>query len=255
MRHLGIAREPADELRRDYWRRYGATLLGLVRHHAVDARDFLRDTHDFDILALLRSHPGAVGLLRRLPGRKVLLTNAPAAYARTVTVGLGIHRHLARHYAIESMRIHGSLRPKPARGMLRAMLARERVGPPWAVLVDDNLAQLESRADGRTAHCLGHGRASGRPQAALRGSPGAQRARTATCARSGRCAAIVADREPVSLRRPSGVLRNAVPPRFHSPLLWRPVVTARLHATLRPERPVPVAAGVPVVRVGRHGPR
>ncbi len=144
MRHLGIAREPADELRRDYWRRYGATLLGLVRHHAVDARDFLRDTHDFDILALLRSHPGAVGLLRRLPGRKVLLTNAPAAYARTVTVGLGIHRHLARHYAIESMCIHGSLRPKPARGMLRAMLARERVGPPWAVLVDDNLANLKA---------------------------------------------------------------------------------------------------------------
>lgn len=144
MRHLGIEREPADQLRRNYWQRYGATLLGLVRHHAVDARDFLRDTHDFDIPALLRAHPGAVALLRGLPGRKVLLTNAPAVYAQTVTVGLGLHRHLDRRYAIESMRIHGSLRPKPARSMLRAMLARERVGPAHAVLVDDNLDNLRA---------------------------------------------------------------------------------------------------------------
>ena len=144
MRELRIERGPADQLRRDYWTRYGATLLGLVRHHAIDAHHFLRDTHDFDILALLRAHPGVVALLRGLPGRKVLLTNAPAAYARTVTVGLGIHRHLARHYPIESMRIHGSLRPKPARSMLHAMLARERVGRARAILVDDNLANLRA---------------------------------------------------------------------------------------------------------------
>jgi putative hydrolase of the HAD superfamily len=144
MRELRLERERADRLRRDYWRRYGATLLGLVRHHAVDARHFLRDTHDFDILGLLRAHSGVVALLRGLPGRKVLLTNAPAAYARTVTAGLGIHRHLARHYPIESMRIHGSLRPKPAPSMLRAMLARERVGRPRAALVDDNLDNLKA---------------------------------------------------------------------------------------------------------------
>ena len=165
MRQLRIEREPADQLRRDYWRRYGATLLGLVRHHAVDARDFLRDTHDFDILGLLRGHPGVVALLRGLPGRKVLLTNAPAAYARTVTVGLGIHRQLARHYPIESMRIHGSLRPKPARGMLRAMLARERVAAPRAVLVDDNLANLKAaRSVGlRTVWVFGRRTAGWRP--------------------------------------------------------------------------------------------
>ena len=27
-----------------YWQRYGATLLGLVRHHGVDAAHFLRET-------------------------------------------------------------------------------------------------------------------------------------------------------------------------------------------------------------------
>jgi putative hydrolase of the HAD superfamily len=166
MRHLRIERAAADRLRRDYWHRYGATLLGMVRHHAVDARHFLRDTHDFDILALLRRHPGVVSLLRWLPGRKVLLTNAPAAYAHTVTVGLGVHRHLDRGYAIESMRIHGHLRPKPARSMLRAMLKRESVRPASAALVDDNLANLRAaRAVGlRTIWVTGR-RASARKPA------------------------------------------------------------------------------------------
>ena len=126
MRHLRVEREPADDLRRHYWQRYGATLLGLVRHHAVDARDFLRDTHDFDILSLLRGQPGVNGLLRGLPGRKVLLTNAPTAYARTVTTGLGIHRHLDRHYAIESMRIHIRSFPRKRESSLLAL------GPPFA---------------------------------------------------------------------------------------------------------------------------
>ncbi|HYJ97974.1 MAG TPA: haloacid dehalogenase, partial [Burkholderiaceae bacterium] len=34
-RELRLTRDEADALRRQYWRRYGATLLGLVRHHSV----------------------------------------------------------------------------------------------------------------------------------------------------------------------------------------------------------------------------
>jgi putative hydrolase of the HAD superfamily len=165
MRHLGIEREPADRLRADYWRRYGATMLGLIRHHAVDPHAFLHETHDFDILALLRAEPGLSARLRALPGRKVLLTNAPAAYAATVTAGLSIRQHLARRYAIESMRIHGRFRPKPARNMLRVMLARERCAPGRAVLVDDNLGNLRAaRAVGlRTIWMKRTGEAGKRP--------------------------------------------------------------------------------------------
>ena len=43
-RELGLSRPQADALRRDYWIRYGATLLGVVRHHQVDAAHFLHDT-------------------------------------------------------------------------------------------------------------------------------------------------------------------------------------------------------------------
>ena len=45
VRQLGVTPEEADALRQRYWRRYGATLLGLVRHHGIRAAHFLEETH------------------------------------------------------------------------------------------------------------------------------------------------------------------------------------------------------------------
>ncbi len=165
-RHLAVDRAEADRLRRHYWLRYGATLLGLVRHHGVDARHFLHETHDFEVTELLRAERGLTRLFARLPGRKVLLTNAPDRYARAVVRALAIDRHLGARYAIEAMRLHGSFRPKPARGMLRHMLARERVPRGAAVLVEDSAANLRAaRAVGfRTVLVTGHSRGAGRPR-------------------------------------------------------------------------------------------
>ncbi len=146
--HLQLDRVRADDLRRRYWLRYGATMLGLIRHHGIDADHFLRATHDFDVAARLRAESGLAHWSRRLGGRKVLLTNSPLHYAGQVLRGIGLDRHFDRCYAIESMRVHGHYRPKPARSMFRAMLVREGLGSPGAgaraVLVDDNLANLKA---------------------------------------------------------------------------------------------------------------
>lgn len=143
-RHLQVGREQANQLRLAYWRRYGATLLGLVRHHAVDPHHFLRETHDFDVAALLRAERGMARLFARLPGRKVLLTNAPAAYAESVLAGINLHRQIGARYSIESMRVLGTFRPKPSRALLRHMLARERVPRGRAILVEDSARNLKA---------------------------------------------------------------------------------------------------------------
>ncbi len=147
-RHLDVAREQADQLRLHYWHRYGATMLGLVRHHNVDPHRFLRETHDFPVADLVRIERGLGRMLARLPGRKVLLTNAPSAYAAQVLRRLGLHRHIRQRYSIEQLRLHGQFRPKPSVSMLRAVLAREglagRVNAGRAVLVDDSPANLKS---------------------------------------------------------------------------------------------------------------
>lgn len=147
---LGDGITPADAetvnaARVAYWKRYGATLLGMVKHHAVREEDFLREAHRFDdLIGMIRAERGLVRLLKRLPGRKILLTNAPRRYSREVMRHLGLHRHFARHIAIEAMRVHGKLRPKPSRQLLRKLLAKERVSARRCILVEDTADNLKA---------------------------------------------------------------------------------------------------------------
>ena len=138
------SRAVVDAARIGYWKRYGATLLGMIRHHRVDAADFLRETHDIGALqALMRHERGLERLLRRLPGRKILLTNAPHTYSRAIVRHLGLQRSFAHHVAIEDMRVHGQLRPKPSTLMLRRLLRRRRLNARRCILVEDTLVNLK----------------------------------------------------------------------------------------------------------------
>ncbi len=137
--------EAVDAVRMAYWQRYGATLLGMMRHHAVRADEFLRDAHRFDDLStMIRAERGLARLLHRLPGTKILLTNAPTAYAREVVRHIGLQRHFAEHIPIESMVVHRNLRPKPSRLMLQQLLARRGLRARDCVLVEDTLSNLKS---------------------------------------------------------------------------------------------------------------
>jgi putative hydrolase of the HAD superfamily len=150
MRELSMAPDEADELRLHYWRRYGATLLGLERHHGVRAAHYLADTHRLEGLeATLRSPHRDRVALARLPGRKFVLTNAPAAYARRVLQALGLERYFEAVISIEGMRMFGALRPKPDARMLRFVLAKLKLRPRRCVLVEDTLAHQ------RAAHGIG----------------------------------------------------------------------------------------------------
>jgi putative hydrolase of the HAD superfamily len=134
-----------DAARLGYWKRYGATLLGMIRHHGVSAADFLHVTHDIGALdKLVRAEKGLGTLLRRLPGRKILLTNAPTRYSTDVMRHLGLSRHFAHHVAIEHMQVHRQLRPKPSGLMLRRLLRKHGVAARRCILVEDTLANLKS---------------------------------------------------------------------------------------------------------------
>jgi putative hydrolase of the HAD superfamily len=137
-------REAVNAARIGYWKKYGATLLGMIRHHQVDAADFLRETHDLGALhEMIRFERGLSKLLRRLPGRKILLTNAPLDYSTGVMRHLGLQRHFAHHIAIEDMRVHGQLRPKPSKLMLRRLLRKHGLAAQRCILVEDTLVNLK----------------------------------------------------------------------------------------------------------------
>lgn len=153
VQHLQVSVLEADQLRRDYWHRYGATLLGLIKHHDINPHHFLAQTHDFDVVPHLNAESGLRRWARRLSGQKILLTNSPSDYAKRVLLGIGL-RHVFDHfYAIENMRIHGHFRPKPSRSLFRALKRRHSRGKGGVsvrpILVDDNLDNLKAaRAEG-----------------------------------------------------------------------------------------------------------
>jgi putative hydrolase of the HAD superfamily len=137
---LSLTHEEADHLRRHYWQRYGATLLGLARHHGVAPAHFLHHTHQLPGLEKrLRGSCADRAALARLPGRKIVLTNAPLAYARRVLDVLRIAHHFEAVVSIERMHMFGHLRPKPDTRMLRFVCARLRARPSHCVLVEDTL--------------------------------------------------------------------------------------------------------------------
>ncbi len=169
-RELGLTRDQATALRIHYWHRYGATLLGLVRHHGVNAAHFLHHAHLLPGLEeRVRGHRHDLAALAALPGRRYLLTNAPAAYTARVLGVLGIGHLFDGIFAIEDLRMFGQLRPKPDARMLRAIAARLGVPPARCVLVEDTLMHQKS------ARSIGMGTVW--MQRWLRGSKRAQRLR------------------------------------------------------------------------------
>jgi putative hydrolase of the HAD superfamily len=144
--HLGLDEAAAGALRRHYWKRYGATLLGLMRHHATDPRHFLWHTHQFPDLARMLVHePRLRETLSRLPGRKFVLSNSPVHYATAVLRGLAIADLFDDVFSIE----HARFRPKPdAYGFLR-LCRTNHLRPQRCIMVEDSLDNL------RTARRLG----------------------------------------------------------------------------------------------------
>ncbi len=149
-RHLRLTREESDALRRRYWQRYGATLLGLVRHHGVRAAHFLEQTHRLPGLEeRLRASAHDRAALKRLRGRKYILTNAPRDYALRVLDGLRLAPLFDGILCIEDMVMFGAHRPKPDARMFRHVAARLKVKLSDCVLVEDTLAHQKA------AHGLG----------------------------------------------------------------------------------------------------
>lgn len=143
--YLGLTEEEAAALRNRYWQRYGATLTGLQRHHGVKPAHFLHETHQLPGLeAHLHGHAHDLAALRRLRGRKLLMTNAPRSYAERVLAAVGLSSVFERLICVEDMQIFGHSRPKPDARMFRVVLARLKLRPEHCILVEDTLIHQKS---------------------------------------------------------------------------------------------------------------
>ena len=139
MDELELNETTAHQLRQHYWRVYGATLKGLMRHHGVDAYHFLQKTHAFmDLPNMVIQVKRLRSLLKSLPGRKCVFTNAPRDYAIRVLETMGIADCFELVFSVESTKFHA----KPSVRGFQMLLKTLKISPKDCVMLEDNLPAL-----------------------------------------------------------------------------------------------------------------
>ncbi len=137
-RLLGVDPAEAKRVQKAHFHAHGTTLAGLMTEHQVDPHPFLEDVHDLPLDRLSADERLAIGLAR-LPGRKLIFTNADEPYARRVLDALGVASHFAELHDIHA----AELRPKPDRHGYQLMLDRFGIDPRRSAMVEDMAQNLK----------------------------------------------------------------------------------------------------------------
>lgn len=137
MQALKLDRARADHLRAYYWQTYGTTLAGLMREHDVDPGPYLTEVHDIDF-SVLSPDPGLARSIAKLPGRKIIYTNACAPYAENVLTARGLGGLFDAIYGVE----HADFHPKPVAQAFATVFAKDGLTPTKAAMFEDDSRNL-----------------------------------------------------------------------------------------------------------------
>ena len=137
-RLLGCAPSEAKRVQKAHFHAHGTTLAGLMRENGVDPHHFLADVHSIPLDRIDRDERLERGLAR-LPGRKLIFTNADEPYARRVLEALGIGDHFTELHDIHA----AELKPKPDEHGYRLLLDRFGIDPAKAAMIEDMAQNLK----------------------------------------------------------------------------------------------------------------
>ena len=151
-RELGLTWEKAGDLRREYLREHGTTMGGLMSEHSVDVSHYLDFVHEIRVDEHLEPEPALMGMLKRIPLRKVVYTNATSAHGRRVLHALGIYEQFERIIGIEEVGLHNKANREAYECMLELLEASGRE----CVMVEDSPRNLPAaKATGMTTILVG----------------------------------------------------------------------------------------------------
>jgi putative hydrolase of the HAD superfamily len=130
--YLKVSPEQARVIQKDYYRRYGTSMRGMMTEHGVHADDYLAYVHRIDH-SPLEPNPAMGAAIAILPGRKLILTNGSTDHAEAVLNRLGLVTHFEAVFDI----IAAELEPKPAPQTYHKFLNRHAVNPTSAAMFED----------------------------------------------------------------------------------------------------------------------
>jgi putative hydrolase of the HAD superfamily len=138
----GLPRDEAFKLQKAYLAEHGLTLKGMMLNHGVDPRDFHAIFHDMSLEALAHD-PDLLAALGRLPGRRLIFTNADDVHAERVLERLGLRHLFDDVFHIGS----AGYEPKPRREAFARMDAAHGIDPRTTAFFEDSERNLAPAAE------------------------------------------------------------------------------------------------------------
>jgi len=137
-----VAIDPTDvdELRRRYWHDYGATLQGLVRHHAIDPEDYLDYVHAVDVSSRISLDPELRHTLKTLGLPSYVFTNGSRCHVDRVVTALGLDGIFTDIFDIRI----ADYQPKPNPDPYRQVLQELALPGDQCIMVEDQLKNLQT---------------------------------------------------------------------------------------------------------------
>ena len=134
---LGCDLAEAKRVQKMYFHDHGTTLAGLMHYHAIEPREFLDYVHAVD-MGVLADAPRLRDRLMALPGRRLIFTNADAAYAARALDALGIADCFDGMWDIHAM----TDRPKPEMSAYAGLIEAFAIDPASSVFIEDSARNL-----------------------------------------------------------------------------------------------------------------
>lgn len=137
---VAIAPAKVDGLRRRYWQDYGATLQGLIRHHAINPEDYLDYVHAVDVGSRLCADTDLRATLQGLQIPSYVFTNGSRCHVDRVVAALGLDGLFVDVFDIRI----ANYQPKPNPDPYRQVLDRLDLSGEQCVMVEDQPQNLKT---------------------------------------------------------------------------------------------------------------
>jgi putative hydrolase of the HAD superfamily len=137
-RFFKVERDEAYKIQKGYFHTRGTTLSGLMAEHGVDPYEYLADVHDIEMDVLDENAPLAAAIAR-LPGRKIIFTNADALYAGKILSKLGLGESFEAIHDVHA----AQYRPKPAPEAYQHLCDAYGLDPTQSLFADDMARNLK----------------------------------------------------------------------------------------------------------------
>ena len=130
---LHLPLDEAKKVQKQYWRQYGTTLAGLMTNYDVQPGPYLAFVHDFDVSPYLGPNQKLRRLLKALPQRKLIFTNASSQHAHNVLDVLEVTEFFDYIIGVEEV----DFIPKPDQRAYQKCQEITGINPAQSMFLDD----------------------------------------------------------------------------------------------------------------------